>query len=98
MKLFIQLSKYLQNGEVKVGGKNIREICVGKLRQIIGVVSQEPVLFATTIGENIRWGKEDATQDEVIEAARQANALDFVSNLPEVDIKVIRKQFMFKNL
>jgi len=72
-----------QNGEVKVGGKNIREICVGKLRQIIGVVSQEPVLFATTIGENIRWGKEDATQDEVIEAARQANALDFVSNLPE---------------
>jgi len=47
-------------------------------------VAQEPVLFATTIAENIRWGREDVTDAEIEEAARQANAFDFISKLPEV--------------
>ena len=54
------------------------------LRRFIGVVNQEPVLFATTIAENIAFGKEGATQNEIIEAARMANAHDFISNFPQV--------------
>ena len=51
---------------------------------MIGVVSQEPILFATTIAENIRWGREEVTDDEVHEAAKQANAYDFIMKLPQV--------------
>ena len=51
---------------------------------MIGVVSQEPVLFATTIADNIRWGREDVTLDEIHEAAKQANAYDFIMDLPQV--------------
>jgi ATP-binding cassette subfamily B (MDR/TAP) protein 1 len=57
---------------------------VRHLRRFIGVVNQEPVLFATTIAENIAFGKEGATQNEIIEAARMANAHDFISNFPQV--------------
>ena len=53
------------------------------LRSHIGVVSQEPVLFDTTIAENIRYGKEDATMEEIQEAAMAANAHDFISSLPD---------------
>lgn len=53
------------------------------LRSQIGLVSQEPVLFDTTIAENIRYGKEDATIEEIQEAARSSNAHDFVSELPK---------------
>ena len=52
------------------------------LRGVTGVVSQEPVLFDTTIAENIRYGKEDASMDEIKEAARKANAHDFICELP----------------
>ena len=53
------------------------------MRQQIGVVSQEPVLFATTIAENIRYGKEGVTQSEIEEAAKVANAHSFISELPD---------------
>ena len=53
------------------------------LRQNIGVVSQEPVLFGSTIAENIAYGKEDATQEEVKKAAIAANAHSFISELPD---------------
>ena len=49
----------------------------------MGVVSQEPVLFAATIAENIRYGKEDATQEEIERAAKAANAHSFISELPD---------------
>ena len=52
------------------------------LRENIGLVSQEPVLFDTTIAENIRYGKEGATMEEIEAAARNANAHDFISELP----------------
>ena len=66
-----------------IGGYDVRELNIQWLRQHIGVVSQEPVLFATTIAENIRYGKEDATQDEIETAAKAANAHSFISNLPD---------------
>ena len=61
----------------------MRELDVQWLRQQIGVVSQEPVLFATTIAENIRYGKEGVTQAEIEEAAKAANAHSFIKELPD---------------
>ena len=69
--------------QVKVGGYDVRELDVQWLRQQIGVVSQEPVLFATTIAENIRYGKEGVTQAEIEEAAKVANAHSFISEFPD---------------
>ena len=54
------------------------------LRKNIGVVSQEPVLFGTTIDENIRYGRDDVTHEEIVRAARKANAHDFIMDLPKV--------------
>jgi ABC-type multidrug transport system fused ATPase/permease subunit len=69
---------------VLLDGVDVKQLNVGWLRGHIGVVGQEPVLFATTIKENIRYGRQDATQQEIEEAAREANAHDFISKLPEV--------------
>jgi len=52
------------------------------LRYHIGYVSQDPVLFGTTIYENIRYGRDDVSPDEIVEAAKMANAHDFISALP----------------
>jgi len=73
---------------VYIGGRPIKSLNVKKLRDLIGVVAQEPVLFATTIAENIRWGREDVTDAEIEEAARQANAFNFISKLPEVGLTI----------
>ena len=56
---------------------------VRSLRENIGIVSQEPILFDDTIFENIRMGRLDVTEDEVNAALKQANAYDFVQKLPE---------------
>lgn len=66
-----------------MGDNDIRKVNLYWLRQHIGVVSQEPVLFNTTIAENIRYGKEDATQEEIEEAAKAANAHLFITELPD---------------
>lgn len=71
-----------QAGEVLLDGVNITTLQLKWLRKHIGVVSQEPVLFNTTIGENIKYGRQDATHEEVRAAALQANA-GFVEILPE---------------
>ena len=65
-------------------GRDIKELNLNWLRKNIGVVNQEPVLFETTIGENIRIGKEDASQDDIEEAAKKVNIHDFIMSLPEV--------------
>nr|4M1M_A Chain A, Multidrug resistance protein 1A [Mus musculus]4M1M_B Chain B, Multidrug resistance protein 1A [Mus musculus]6UJN_A Chain A, ATP-dependent translocase ABCB1 [Mus musculus] len=70
------------DGMVSIDGQDIRTINVRYLREIIGVVSQEPVLFATTIAENIRYGREDVTMDEIEKAVKEANAYDFIMKLP----------------
>jgi ABC-type sulfate/molybdate transport systems ATPase subunit len=65
-----------------VGGVNVKDLNLKWLRSNIGVVSQEPVLFDTTIAENIRFGREDATLEEITKAAKSANAHDFITSLP----------------
>uniref|UniRef100_H2ZPW3 Bile salt export pump n=1 Tax=Ciona savignyi TaxID=51511 RepID=H2ZPW3_CIOSA len=73
----------VQEGSLEVGGKDVSTLNVRKLREMIGVVAQEPILFATSIAENIRWGREGVTNEEIEKAARQANAYNFIMNLPE---------------
>ena len=66
-----------------IGGKDVRTLNLKWLRSHIGVVSQEPVLFDTTIAENIRYGHEDATMKDIEAAAKAANAHSFISELPD---------------
>lgn len=70
--------------KVSLDGENIKDLHIGWLRSQIGVVSQEPILFNTTIAENIRYGRDDVTQKEIEEACRQSNAHYFISKLPNV--------------
>ena len=69
--------------QVLVGGKDVRSLNLKWLRSHIGVVSQEPVLFDTTIAENIRYGREDATMKDIEAAAKAANVHKFISELPK---------------
>uniref|UniRef100_A0A672U6X4 ATP binding cassette subfamily B member 1 n=1 Tax=Strigops habroptila TaxID=2489341 RepID=A0A672U6X4_STRHB len=71
-----------KEGRVTIDGQDIRGLNVRYLREIIGVVNQEPVLFATTIAENIRYGREDVTMEEIEKATKEANAYDFIMKLP----------------
>jgi ATP-binding cassette subfamily B protein len=73
-----------EEGRVLLDGKDIKTLNVAWLRTHIGIVSQEPVLFTGSIEENIRFGKQDATDEEVQAAAKMANAHDFIMELPEV--------------
>ncbi|OMO79247.1 hypothetical protein CCACVL1_13811 [Corchorus capsularis] len=70
-------------GKVMIDGKDIRRLNLKSLRLKIGLVQQEPILFAASIFDNIAYGKEGATEAEVIEAARAANVHGFVSALPD---------------
>ena len=66
-----------------VDSRDIRTLNLKWLRSNIGVVSQEPVLFDTSVAENIRFGREDATQEDIENAAKEANVHDFISQLPD---------------
>lgn len=70
-------------GEVLVDGVSVDKLQVKWLRSQMGLVSQEPALFATSIKENILFGKEDALFEEVVEAAKASNAHNFISKLPQ---------------
>lgn len=72
-----------QGGRVTLDGVDLRELDPAWLREQIGVVSQEPILFATTIADNIRYGRPGAPLDAVESAARAANAHDFILKFPE---------------
>ncbi len=71
------------SGTISVDGRNLSDFDVTNLRQNIAVVPQEVILFGGTIFENISYGKPDATEAEIMEAARKANALDFVQTFPD---------------
>ena len=71
------------DGEILVDGKNIKSVTMESLRRNIGIVQQDVFLFSGTIKDNIRYGKLDATDDEVIEASKKANLHEFVSSLPD---------------
>ena len=68
-----------KSGIIKVDGIPIDEYNLRELRKIIGYVGQEPVLFNTSIRENMLFSKSDATEDEIIDALKAANAWDFIS-------------------
>ncbi|MBA0718553.1 hypothetical protein Golax_006297, partial [Gossypium laxum] len=70
-------------GKVMIDGRDIRKLKLKSLRKHVGLVQQEPALFATSIYENILYGKEGASESEIIEAAKLANAHGFISSLPE---------------
>uniref|UniRef100_K1Q4F4 ABC-type xenobiotic transporter n=1 Tax=Magallana gigas TaxID=29159 RepID=K1Q4F4_MAGGI len=72
-----------EEGQVSVDDVDVKEMNLTWLRQQIGVVSQEPVLFGTTIAENIRYGRIDVTQGEIEQAAKEANAHTFIKELPQ---------------
>ncbi|MBR2215902.1 MAG: ABC transporter ATP-binding protein [Selenomonadaceae bacterium] len=69
-------------GAIKIDGHDIREVTVESLRGQIGIVPQETALFSSTVMENIRYGRLDATDEEVIAAAKSANADAFIQELP----------------
>nr|WP_280518520.1 ABC transporter ATP-binding protein [Lederbergia wuyishanensis] len=76
-------------GEVLIDGINVKDISLHSLRRNVGIVQQDVYLFAGTVLENIRYGKPDATKEEIIAAAKNANAHDFIIALPngyETDI------------
>ena len=70
-------------GQVMLDGQDVKDINVGWLRDNIGVVGQEPVLFDCSILENIKLAKQDATVKEIEDVCRQANAYEFISKLPQ---------------
>lgn len=70
------------NGSIKIDGKDIRDIKLKSLRDHIGIVQQDVYLFAGTVLENISYGKPGSTREEIIEAAKLANAHDFIMELP----------------
>ena len=69
--------------QILLGGYNIKDLNLKWLRKNMGVVSQEPILFDVSIADNIRFGKKGATMDEVIAAAKTANAHKFISEFPQ---------------
>lgn len=71
-------------GEVLVDGVDLKKLQLKWTRERMGLVSQEPILFATTVGDNIAYGKENATDEEIRIAIKLANAAKFINKLPKV--------------
>ncbi|XP_062384435.1 bile salt export pump isoform X2 [Sardina pilchardus] len=72
-----------KEGMVTLDGHDIRGLNIQWLRSLIGIVEQEPVLFATSIAENIRYGRLGVSSDDIIKAAKEANAYNFIMDLPQ---------------
>jgi ATP-binding cassette subfamily B protein len=73
----------IDSGELTIDGQDIRKAKLASVRESIAYVPQEPLMFHRSIRENIRYGRLDATDEEVIEAAKRANAHEFISELPD---------------
>jgi ABC-type multidrug transport system fused ATPase/permease subunit len=72
----------VRGGAVKIDGIDVRDVTMASLRSQMGIVPQDPFLFSGTIADNIKFGRPSATRDEVVEAAKLANAHEFISRLP----------------
>lgn len=81
-KLLLRLSD-IQEGQILIDGQNVADTTQQSLRRQIAYVPQEALLFHRSIAENIAYGKPDTTMEEIREAARQANALEFIEKLPQ---------------
>ena len=73
----------VSGGKITIDGVDVRDVTLDSLRQNIGVVQQDVYLFAGTVMENIRYGRPDASEKEIIAAAKEANAHDFITRLPD---------------
>ncbi len=73
----------VQKGQILIDGKDSKDINIKSLRSLISIVSQDTVLFHTSVSENISYGKEGATDDEIVVAAKKAHIYDFIMSLPE---------------
>ena len=73
----------VSGGAIRIDGKDVREVTQQSLRAAIGIVQQDVFLFADTVLENIRYGRPDATMEEVVEAARRAEILDDINQMPD---------------
>jgi len=71
------------NGTIRIDGQDIRNVTMRSLRNSIGIVQQDVYLFAGSVADNIRYGKPDATMEEIVEAAKNANAHEFIMELPD---------------
>jgi len=70
-------------GQVSIGGHDVRDLTLDSLGRYVGMVLQEPFLFSGTVADNLRYGLQDATMEQVIEAARTVRAHDFIMRLPD---------------
>ncbi len=73
----------VQEGTIKIDGKNIKDMTMNSLRNLLGLVTQDSILFNDTIKNNILIGKENATDEEILDALKVANAYEFVNDLPD---------------
>ncbi len=73
----------IQQGSIRIDGQDIKKVSIESLRQQMGIMTQDNFLFTGTIRENIAYGKLDATDDEIIAAAKAVHAHDFITKLPE---------------
>ena len=78
-----------QKGRIMIDGVDLRDVAIGDLRKLVGAVMQETLLFNDTIEENIRYGTPDATHEQVVAAAKLANAHDFIMAQPEGYARVV---------
>jgi ATP-binding cassette, subfamily B (MDR/TAP), member 1 len=84
-----------QHGDVLIDGMNLKDFQLRWIRSKIALVSQEPILFAATIKENIAYGKDNATDQEIRAAAELANAAKFIDKMPQVRRLFIRQVLHF---
>ncbi len=80
----------VSEGSLKVNGTDVRNYNVDELRKLIGVVSQKAALVSGTVRDNVKWGKPDATDEEIIKALKTAQALDFVNEKDGLDSKILQ--------
>jgi ATP-binding cassette subfamily B protein len=73
----------VQSGRVLVDGHDVRDLTLRSLRREIGVIAQDPFLFSATVRENLAFGRPEASEEEIVEAARLAQAHEFIEQLPE---------------
>jgi subfamily B ATP-binding cassette protein MsbA len=78
-----------QKGRITLDGMDVRDVNVSDLRMLVGAVTQEAILFNDTIEENIRYGTPDATHEQVVAAAKLANAHDFIVSQPEGYFRIV---------
>ena len=73
----------VSGGSIEIDGTDIRNIPIASLRNLIGIVTQDSILFNDTVATNLKLGKQEATNEELLQAAKVANAYEFIKNLPE---------------